>query len=49
MPVPDPDQQKLRREHRDALLVAAAAELAADEELEAETQRVETDDRPIGF
>ena len=49
VPVPDPDQQKLRREHRDALLVAAAAELAADEELEAETQRVETDDRPIGF
>ena len=49
VPVPDPDQQKLRREHRDALLEASAAELVAEEELEAEAQRVETEDRPLGF
>ncbi|GAB2992214.1 ABC transporter ATP-binding protein [Actinotalea caeni] len=47
VPVPDPDEQRLRRERRDALLEAAAAELAAEEELEVETQHIETDDRPV--
>ncbi|WP_154795278.1 ABC transporter ATP-binding protein [Occultella kanbiaonis] len=36
VPVPDPEEQKVRRETRDALLSAAAAELAADEQYEAE-------------
>lgn len=54
VPVPDPNEQKIRRERRDALLEAAAAELAAEEELEAHQQNVSrgerpTQDGPTGF
>jgi peptide/nickel transport system ATP-binding protein len=47
VPVPNPDEQKVRRERRDALLDAAADEIAAEEDLEAQTQHVDTDDRPV--
>jgi peptide/nickel transport system ATP-binding protein len=36
VPVPDPEEQRVRRETRDALLSAAAAELAAEEQYETE-------------
>ena len=35
VPVPDPEEQKVRRERRDALLAANAAELAEEEAYEA--------------
>lgn len=46
VPVPDPAEQRLRRERRDALLEAAHDELVAEEELQVETQHIEADDRP---
>ncbi|WP_420112527.1 ABC transporter ATP-binding protein [Pseudactinotalea sp.] len=46
VPVPDPGEQKIRRERRDALLEAAAAELALEEDLEADSHRADADDRP---
>ncbi|UFU07491.1 ABC transporter ATP-binding protein [Ruania halotolerans] len=39
VPVPDPAEQKIRRERRDALLAEAAAELAAEEQYEVEHRR----------
>jgi peptide/nickel transport system ATP-binding protein len=46
VPVPDPDEQRVRRERRDALLEAAAADLAAEEELQANQQQVAAGERP---
>jgi peptide/nickel transport system ATP-binding protein len=47
VPVPDPEEQRRRRVERDRLLTAAAAELAAEDELEAElSQAVVDEHRP---
>ncbi|GAB2607183.1 ABC transporter ATP-binding protein [Pseudactinotalea suaedae] len=46
VPVPNPDEQKIRRERRDALLMQAAAEIEADEELEAQQLNVQPGERP---
>ena len=43
VPVPDPEEQRRRRETRDALLEAAAEEILADAELEAETRQLGPD------
>ncbi|SEE97240.1 ABC transporter ATP-binding protein [Ruania alba] len=39
VPVPDPAEQKMRRERRDVLLAEAAAELAAEEQYEVEHRK----------
>jgi len=46
VPVPDPAEQQIRRERRDALLAQAAAEIVADEELAAQHESIHTEHRP---